>query len=86
MTYTYYRVLDTNNKIVFQSINNDINTKVYYIDRWWDLTDLISHFIDLEYTINNIDFTTVELNNWLLQRNISKLKDEGYVVNNTSET
>lgn len=85
MTYTYYKVLDTNNNVIFECINekDDINQRVYYNNKWWDLGHLYTHFIDLEFTINTVEFTTTELNQWLLQRakdRVNKLQSEGYVV------
>lgn len=85
MTYTYYRVLDTNNIVIFESISekDDINQRVYYNNKWWELRHLYTHFIDLEFTINTVEFTTTELNQWLLQRandRVNKLQSEGYIV------
>jgi hypothetical protein len=37
MTYTYYKVVDTNNNPVFECINDDIYDIVYYINEWWEL-------------------------------------------------
>lgn len=68
MTYTYYRTFDNNNSLVFECISqkDDINQRVYYNNKWWDLGHLYSHFIDLNYRVNTVDFTTKDLNKWLL--------------------
>jgi len=83
MTYTYYRVLDKSDNLVFECISDDTYNNVYYVDKWWELRHLYTHFIDLEFTINTVEFTTTELNHWLLQRakdKVNKLQSEGYIV------
>ncbi len=70
MIYIYYRVLIRPNVLVFECIyeKDDIHQRVYYNNQWWDLGNLHSHFIDLDYEIISIEFTTKELYNWLLQK------------------
>jgi hypothetical protein len=76
-------VLDKSNNLVFECVSDDIYENVHYNDTWWELRHLISHFIDEEFTINTVEFTTTELNQWLLQKakdNVNKLQSEGYIV------
>ena len=71
MDYTYFKVLDTDNNIVFECVNDDIYSQVYYNDTWWKLLDLTTHFLDNKFTIKAVGFTTEELNCWIMQRNES---------------
>ena len=51
MDYTYFKVLDTDNNIVFECVNDDIYSQVYYNDTWWKLLDLTTHFLDNKFQI-----------------------------------
>ena len=87
MTYTYYKVVDNNNKVVLEGITDDIySQQISYDKDSWCLGSLLySYFPDEkpDFTINTIEFTTNELNQWLLQRakdKVNKLESEGYVI------
>lgn len=71
MDYTYFKVLDTDNNIVFECVNKDIYSQVYYNDTCWKLLDLTTYFLDNKFIIKAVGFTTKELNGWLMQRNES---------------
>jgi len=65
--YTLYRVTNTSNEVVFECINDDIYTNVCHEGRQWELKHLITEFIDKNFTVDIIVFTTTELYKWWLQ-------------------
>jgi len=71
--WIYYHVHDHSggrDRLIFRTISNgDINSKIYWNDKWWELKDLISHFTDLKYKIFTESFTLDDLGYWLINRN-----------------